>query len=49
VPANSALSNLNTAERALYEDLVTDRYGAAIRLEQERIDWEWALERLGSA
>lgn len=48
VPANSALSNLNTGERALYEDLVTDRYGSAVRLEQERIDWEWALERLGS-
>ena len=47
VPANSALSNLSTAERALYEDLVTDRYGSAVRLEQERIDWEWALERLG--
>lgn len=45
-PTNAALSRLDTAEQALYEDLVTDRFGPAVRLEQERIDWDWALARL---
>jgi hypothetical protein len=30
----------------LYHDLITDRLGRRIRLEQERIDWAWAAERL---
>ena len=45
-PTNVALSGLTTAESALYSDLVTDRYGSAVRLEQERVDWEWAAHRL---
>jgi hypothetical protein len=47
VPTNVALPNLGARERGLYEDLVTDRYGHGVRLEQERIDWIWAGERLG--
>ncbi|QAY59514.1 hypothetical protein ET475_05610 [Microbacterium protaetiae] len=43
---NAVLPRLDAAEHALYEDLVTDRFGAGVRLEQERIDWEWALQRL---
>lgn len=43
---NVALSRLTTAESALYADLVSDRFGRAVQLEQERIDWEWALQRL---
>ncbi|WP_448261910.1 Wadjet anti-phage system protein JetD domain-containing protein [Microbacterium aurum] len=45
-PTSAALPSLEAAEAALYADLVTDRYGARVRLEQERIDWRWALERL---
>lgn len=46
-PTNAALPRLTAAEQSVYEDLVTDRFGHAVRLEQERIDWRWALERLG--
>jgi hypothetical protein len=46
VPTDAGLVRLDAAERALYSDLVTDRYGPAVRLEQEQIDWAWALERL---
>lgn len=45
-PTSAAMTGLDAAERALYADLVTDRYGPAVRLEQERIDWEWAMERI---
>ncbi|QTX04956.1 Wadjet anti-phage system protein JetD domain-containing protein [Agromyces archimandritae] len=40
-PITAALPTLTDAESALYEDLVTDRFGAAVRLEQELIDWKW--------
>lgn len=43
---NAALTRLDAAEQALYEDLVTDRFGPSVRLEQERIDWDWARSRL---
>ncbi|QIM15634.1 hypothetical protein G7067_03120 [Leucobacter insecticola] len=46
-PTRAELSGLTDAEAALYEDLVTDRYGRAVRLEQERIDWAWVMVRLG--
>lgn len=45
-PTAAALTTLDAAETALYTDLVTDRYGVRVRLEQERIDWDWALSRL---
>jgi hypothetical protein len=34
------------AEHALYADLVADGLGERVRLEQERIDWGWAQQRL---
>lgn len=40
------LVHLTGAERALYEDLVEGAHGPSVRLEQERIDWPWVLERL---
>jgi hypothetical protein len=46
-PATSQLSRLTDQEQALYQDLVTDRFGERVRLEQERIAWDWAAERLG--
>jgi len=45
-PAASRLDRLTADERALYQDLVTDRLGERVRLEQERIAWNWAAERL---
>lgn len=45
-PAISQLDRLTAEEQALYQDLVTDRLGERIRLEQERIDWSWAAGRL---
>ncbi|MAS54700.1 DUF3322 and DUF2220 domain-containing protein [Nocardioides sp.] len=44
-PTTAALSRLTRAEQALYGELVTDRHGERLRLEQERIDWEWAMRR----
>lgn len=45
-PTSVSLPHLDPAEAALYTDLVTDRYGTGVRLEQERIDWSWAVDRL---
>lgn len=47
-PAHSELSRLTRDERDLYEDLVSDRFADRVRLEQERIDWEWASSRLAA-
>jgi hypothetical protein len=38
-PTTAALDLLDPAEQALYRDLVTAEFGAAIRLEQERISF----------
>jgi hypothetical protein len=45
-PTKAALSRLAPEEHELYEDLVADSLGQRVRLEQERIDWAWASERL---
>jgi hypothetical protein len=45
-PTGAALARLDANEQALYADLVSDRFGAHVRLEQERIDWNWAVDRL---
>lgn len=45
-PARSHLRHLTPEEQDLYDDLVTDRLGDRVRLEQERIDWGWVTERL---
>lgn len=45
-PTSASLVRLTAEEQSLYHDLVTDRFGQRIRLEQERIDWTWAVERL---
>lgn len=45
-PAASHLGRLTDQEQTLYQDLVTDRLGERIRLEQERIDWDWVTGRL---
>jgi hypothetical protein len=45
-PSRAALSRLTADEAALYEALGSDAHGPAVRLEQELIRWDWALERL---
>ncbi|HEY3574299.1 MAG TPA: Wadjet anti-phage system protein JetD domain-containing protein [Arthrobacter sp.] len=45
-PSSAALTRLTPKEAALYEALGNDTYGSSIRLEQELINWDWALERL---
>ena len=46
-PTHAALPRLTPDEARLYHDLVEDRLGPKVRLEQELIGWPWALERLG--
>lgn len=44
-PSKAVLSRLTPDESALYEGLRNDAFGTAVRLEQELIRWDWALER----
>lgn len=44
-PTRARLDRLSSDEAAVYDDLVTDRLGDRVRLEQERIDWAWAAPR----
>src|SRR5258708_25099217 len=44
VPCRAALSRLEEDERALFDDLVSDRLGENVRLEQERVSYAF-LER----
>lgn len=48
-PATSSLTRLTAAELDLYTDLVTDRLGPRVRLEQERVDWAAATAALDQA
>lgn len=43
-PTRAALARLTADERLLYQELVEDRLGVNVRLEQERVDWTWASE-----
>ncbi|MDQ0870120.1 hypothetical protein QFZ70_002593 [Arthrobacter sp. V1I9] len=46
-PSKAALSRLTLEETKLYDALRHDGYGTSVRLEQELVRWDWALERLG--
>ena len=48
-PSRAALTRLSAEESMLYKALGNDTYGPAVRLEQELIGWDWALERLHPA
>ena len=48
-PSTAALSRLTAEESSLYQALGHDTYGSAVRLEQEPIRWDWAVERLHPA
>lgn len=45
-PTQAMLSRLRSEEQQLYSDLLGDLYAVGTRLEQERIDWQWALAEL---
>jgi len=45
-PAKSVLTRLTPGEQDLYSDLVREGFGERVRLEQERIDWQWVEQRL---
>lgn len=47
-PARSALTRLTVDELGLYTDLVEAALGDRVRLEQERIDWNWVEQQLRS-
>lgn len=46
VPARSALTRLTAEEGELYEDLVLNRLGENLRLEQERLGFNWVTQAL---
>ncbi|MGD9513071.1 Wadjet anti-phage system protein JetD domain-containing protein [Mycolicibacterium sp.] len=48
-PARSALTRLTVDEFGLYTDLVEAALGDRVRLEQERIDWNWVERHLSLA
>jgi hypothetical protein len=51
-PCRTALSRLNQDERALYDDLVHERLGEKVRLEQERVSFaflESSLKGIGAS
>lgn len=43
-----ALDGLSDCEHQVYQGLVDGRFGVAVRLEQERISWDWALTALAA-
>lgn len=45
-PSRAALTRLTEAEASVYGALRDDEHGPAIRLEQELVRWQWALDRL---
>ncbi len=45
-PSRAVLTRLTEEEAAVHAALQDDTYGPAVRLEQELVRWEWALERL---
>lgn len=48
-PTAASLTRLTSEELDLYHDLVADHLGEQVRLEQERIDWDWVEQRLDAA
>jgi hypothetical protein len=48
-PSRSALTRLTPEEANLYEELGNDTHGSAVRLEQELIRWNWAIQLLRRA
>jgi Uncharacterized protein conserved in bacteria len=47
--ADGALPNLQESERAVYAGLRENRWGVRLRLEQERVSWDYAIGAINSA
>ncbi|MGO4583202.1 Wadjet anti-phage system protein JetD domain-containing protein [Arthrobacter sp. 2RAF6] len=47
-PSRAQLTRLTAEEAEVYESLGNNRYGNGVRLEQELIRWDWALERIAA-
>ncbi len=45
-PSRARLARLTPQEASVYESLGNNRYGNGVRLEQELIRWDWAMERI---
>lgn len=45
----ATLTSLREEERTVYGKLGAGVYGPAVRLEQERVEWQWAMERVHAA
>ena len=45
-PSRAVLTRLNASEATLYDALGSDTWGTGVRLEQELIRWDWALDHL---
>ena len=45
-PATSRLTRLIPFEQEVFAELLSDVHGTKVRLEQERVDWQWAAEHL---
>jgi len=45
-PASRTPDRLTTNERDLFDELIDNRYGDRVRLEQEQLDFEWVTRRL---
>jgi hypothetical protein len=48
-PATSRLTRLRQTELDLFAELVSDVHGDKVRLEQERVDWQWASQHLATS
>jgi hypothetical protein len=48
-PTPGPRERLTPDERALFDGLLSDRWGERVRLEQERIDWAYAWKRVSAA
>ena len=45
-PASRTPDRLTKGESGLYNELINNRYGENVRLEQEQLDFEWVSQRL---
>ncbi|WP_146755258.1 Wadjet anti-phage system protein JetD domain-containing protein [Arthrobacter sp. AQ5-05] len=48
-PSKGTLVHLDAAEARLFGELVSGMHGQRIRLEQEQVNWDYALARIGDA
>lgn len=48
-PSRAQLGRLTAEEAEVYVSLGNNRYGTGVRLEQELIRWDWALERIAES